>query len=138
MSHTAGPREPGASAIVEPPSAQVLDRNVLRDLLESLAQPATVAALYRKFVGNAAAFIHELRAQDNDARMETLHTLKGSAAMMGAGRLAALAMQLQAQSQSSTVQVAQAIQALEAELAEFRVAATAQLLELGASLDNSE
>jgi HPt (histidine-containing phosphotransfer) domain-containing protein len=116
----------------------VLDANVLRDLVESLAQPAAVAALYRKFVENAATFIGELRDQDDAARIDTLHTLKGSAAMMGAERIANIAMRLQAQWQCSSVQVTQAVQALEGELSRFRAEVTAQLLELGASLDVSD
>jgi len=116
----------------------VLDGNVLRDLVESLAQPAAVAALYRKFVENAATFIGELRDQDDAARIDTLHTLKGSAAMMGAERIANIAMHLQAQWQCSSVQVAQAVQVLEGELSRFRTEVAARLLELGASLDVSD
>jgi HPt (histidine-containing phosphotransfer) domain-containing protein len=134
MSHAANPRELGGTAIVEPScEIEVLDCNVFRDLLESLAQPAAVAALYRKFIGNAAAFICELRVQEDAARIDTLHTLKGSAAMMGATRMAKIAMHLQTQLQCSSVQVAQAIQELEGELVRFRLAVAAQLLELGVS-----
>lgn len=136
MSHAADPREPGASAILELLSAvDVLDRDMLRDLHESLVQPEAVAALYRKFVGNAAAFICDLRVQEDAARNETLHTLKGSAAMMGAKRIAKFAMHLQTQPQGSSVQVAQAIEALEGELARFRAAAAAELLQIGAALE---
>lgn len=127
----------------------MLDRGVLRDLYESLAQPEAVAALYRKFLGNAAAFICDLRVQEDAARTETLHTLKGSAAMMGATRIARLAMHLQTQLllriparelpaqqlQGSSVQVGQAVQALEGELARFRAAAAAELLQIGAALE---
>lgn len=134
MSHVADPRQPGASAILELSSAvDVLDRSVLHDLHESLAQPEAVAALYRKFLGNAAAFICDLRVQEDAARVETLHTLKGSAAMMGAKRIAKFAMHLQ--TQDGSVQVEQAIQALEAELARFRTAAAAELLQIGAALE---
>jgi HPt (histidine-containing phosphotransfer) domain-containing protein len=134
MSHTTDPREPETSAIVEASSQiEVLDSKVFHDLLESLADPVVVAGLYRKFVGNAAAFICELRVQEDVARLDTLHTLKGSAAMMGAKRMAALALQLQTQWHSSPVQVAQAIEQLEAELVKFRSAASAKLREVGAS-----
>jgi len=134
MLHPADPRQPGANASDEPSSeAEALDRTVLHDLLDSLGEPVAVAALYRKFVGNAATFIGELRDQEDAARVDTLHTLKGSAAMMGATRLANLAMRLQTQSQELSVQVAQAVQELEGELVRFRLAAAAELLELGIS-----
>jgi HPt (histidine-containing phosphotransfer) domain-containing protein len=123
MSHVADSREP------------VLDDRVFHDLHESLVQPAAVAALYRKFAGNAAAFIGELRSQENHARIDTLHTLKGSAAMMGATRIAKLATHLQAQLQCSSVQMAPAIEELAGELASFRSVVAARLLELGASLE---
>ena len=134
MSHAAAPRESGALAIAES-SSEVLDGNVFRELFESLGQPLAVAALYRKFAGNAAAFIGDLRDQDDDARVDTLHTLKGSAAMMGAGRMAKLAMQLQMQLPWPAVQVAQAIQELDGELVKFRLAAATRLLELGVPLE---
>lgn len=136
MSTIADPREPGTNAIVELLSeVEVLDGNVLHELHESLLQPPAVAALYRRFIGNAAAFICELRVQESHARSDTLHTLKGSAEMMGARRLATLATHLQAQLQCSSVQVAQATGQLEGELVRFRAAAAARLLELGAALD---
>ncbi|MBL8268841.1 Hpt domain-containing protein [Steroidobacter sp.] len=93
-----------------------------------------MAALYRKFVGNAALFIGELATQDAVARVETLHTLKGSAAMMGASRLAAEAAAWEVGAQQS-VQVEQAMTQLNAELAKFRVAAAERLRELGVSLE---
>jgi HPt (histidine-containing phosphotransfer) domain-containing protein len=111
----------------------VLDGSVFHELMESLSQAEAVAAVYRKFVENAAVFIAELRDQDATARIETLHTLKGSAAMMGATRMAELAAQLQAQ--GSSIQVEAAIQQLSGELETFRVAVASRLLALGASLD---
>ncbi len=111
MSH---PTDPAQS------SHNVLDAQVFQDLVESLQRPDTVAAVYRKFVENAAAFIAELRAQDAAARIETLHTLKGSAAMMGANSLAKLAADLQ--SQGEAVQVELATLRLTEELAKFRAA----------------
>lgn len=138
MSHAADPQEPGANAPLNSPvessAEEILDGHVFHDLLESLVQPLAVAALYRKFVGNAAAFIDELRDQGAAARIDTLHTLKGSAAMMGATRMAQLATHWQEQAQASPVQVARVIQELEGELARFRVAAAARLHEVGASL----
>jgi HPt (histidine-containing phosphotransfer) domain-containing protein len=112
----------------------VLDVDVLQDLLASLTQPLAVAAVYRKFVENAAEFIRELPNQDGAARVETLHTLKGSAAMLGAKCLAQLAARLQTEAEGSSVQVAQTMQALTEELAKFRSVAAARLADLGAPL----
>ena len=122
--------EPGAASAIES-SAKVLDVDVLHDLLGSLGQPAGVAAIYSKFIANAAGFIRELRTLDAVARVETLHTLKGSAAMVGAERLAALAARLEPQ---SSVQVEQAIQALASELAQFRAVVAAKFTALGAPI----
>ena len=113
-------------------STNVFDGAVFQELLESL-QIAAVAAIYRKFIESATGFIGELREQDAAARIETFHTLKGSAAMMGANRLSELAAQLQAQ--GSSVQVEAATGQLQAELDRFRGEAFARLLALGASLD---
>jgi HPt (histidine-containing phosphotransfer) domain-containing protein len=112
-------------------TAAVLDGKAFRELLESLRQPAALAAVYHKFIGNAAGFIRDLRAQDDAARVETLHTLKGSAAMMGARRMAQLAAHLQVQRQYSSVQFAEAIDELESELEKLRLAVDEQLLALG-------
>ena len=131
MSRPTDQREPGAFPTTEP-SVEVLDVAVLQDLLASLTDPVAVAALYRKFVVNAAEFIGELPHQDAAARIETLHTLKGSAAMLGAKSLAVLAAHRQAQAESSSIQVAQTIEELTAELAQFRAAAEAQLRAVGA------
>ena len=113
-------------------SYDALDGGMFQELLESLQRPDAVAAVYRKFIKNAAAFIGELRDQEPLARIETLHTLKGSAAMMGATRMANLAARLEAQ--GAAVQVAQAMQELEGELASFRTAAAGKLLAIGVSL----
>jgi len=114
---------------------EVLDASLFQDLLESLVAPAAVAAVYRKFLENGATFIRELASQDSGARIETLHTLKGSAAMMGANRISASAAQLQSQLHGSIVQVEQAAHQLEAELAKFRAAAEECLLAAGVTLD---
>ena len=113
-------------------STNVFDAAVFQELLESL-QTEAVVAIYRKFIENAAGFIDQLRAQDAAARVETFHTLKGSAAMMGANRMSELAAQLQAQ--GSTVQVEAAIRQLKEELERFRGEVSSRLLALGASLD---
>lgn len=128
MSYPTDPAGPARES-----SPNVLDVGVFHELHESLLQPEMVAAVYRKFIENAAVFINELRARDAAARIETLHTLKGSAAMMGATRMAELAAQLQAQ--GSAVQVEPAIQQLTGELQKFRAAVAGKLHALGASLD---
>lgn len=125
MSHSKDPAGPTIES-------NVLDVSVFQELVESLTQPEVVAALYRKFIENAAAFIGELRDQDVAARRETLHTLKGSAAMMGASDLSKLAADLEAQ--GAAVQVELATQQLSDELAKFRVAAASRLLALSASI----
>jgi HPt (histidine-containing phosphotransfer) domain-containing protein len=112
-----------------------LDAVVFQDLLESLVAPAAVAAIYCKFLGNAATFIRELASQDAAARVETLHTLKGSAAMLGANRLSTLAAQLQKELHGSLVQVESVARELDEELARFRAAAAARLLAEGVTLD---
>lgn len=128
MSHSADARS--GSAL----STDVLDAAVFEDLLESLAAPAAVAAIYRKFLGNAATFIRELITQDAAARVETLHTLKGSAAMLGANRMSTLADQRQKDLHGSLVQVENLARELDEELAKFRAAAAERLLAAGVTL----
>ena len=130
MSHSADAR-PGSAF-----SSDVLDAAVFEDLLESLAAPAAVAAIYRKFIGNAATFIRELTSQDGSAQVETMHTLKGSAAMLGANRVSMLAAQLQKDLHGSLVQVENVARELEEELAKFRAAASERLLAAGVTLDS--
>src|SRR5690606_33815996 len=111
MSRTTDRPQSAACPIVDPAieaSREVLDVDVLHDLLSSLNQPAAVAAVYRKFVANATHFIESLRGQQAAACIDTLHTLKGSAAMLGARCLAHRAERLQAQAERSAVQVDEA------------------------------
>lgn len=129
MSHSADAPSDGAG------SPEVFDASMFQDLLESLVAPAAVAAIYSKFLDNAATFIRELASQDSAARVEAMHTLKGSAAMLGANRISALAAKLQSQLHGSIVQVEQAAHELEDELAKFRVAAAERLLAAGVTLD---
>lgn len=114
---------------------EILDDSMFQDLLESLVEPAAVAAIYGRFLGNAATFIRELAGQDAAERVETMHTLKGSAAMLGANRMSALAAQLQTDLHGSLVQVEQAARELAAELETFRAAVTERLEAAGGSLD---
>src|SRR5688500_18782012 len=100
MSYSTDPAGPACNS-----STNVFDAAVFQELLESL-QIEAVAAIYRKFFENATGFIGELREQDAAARIETFHTLKGSAAMMGAKRMSELAAQLQAQGSSVQLEAA--------------------------------
>ena len=124
------PTNPAGPAIES--STNVFDVVVFQELVESL-QTEAAAAVYRKFVENAAGFIDELSAQNTQARVETFHTLKGSAAMMGASRMSELAAKLEAR--AATVQVELATQLLKGELEKFRAALASRLLQIGASLD---
>ena len=130
MSHPTDPAGPTSNS-----STNGFDGAVFQELLESL-QIDAVAAIYRKFIDNATGFIGELREQDAAARIETFHTLKGSAAMMGAKRMSELAAQLQAQ--GSSVQVEGATEQLKAELDRFRAEVSGRLLASGASLDTDQ
>lgn len=127
------PTDPAGPAIES--STNVFAVAVFQELVESL-QTEAAAAVYGKFLENAALFIGELPQQNTDARVETFHTLKGSAAMMGANRMAELAAKLQAQ--GGAVQIEVATQMLKDELEKFRAAVASRLLELGASLDTSQ
>jgi HPt (histidine-containing phosphotransfer) domain-containing protein len=107
----------------------VLDRHVFEELLATLGNDTgRVKNVYRKFVDSAAARLDELRHQPLTASAATFHALKGSAGMVGANRLAAVAARLQeaAPGLNGETRVA-AIGALEAELATFRRALSAQL-----------
>lgn len=106
-----------------------LDLDVLRELRRSLGdQPGTIAAIYRRFLVNAAIHIGDLRSQSNAQRASTLHTLKGSAAMVGARRIAELAGRLQPLFHENPNHPAEdAIRDLENELTTFRSALAAHV-----------
>lgn len=129
MSHSTDPAVPTIER-------NVLDADVFQELVESLAQPELVAAVFRKFIANAASFIGDLCHQDAAARIETLHTLKGSAAMMGAYSMSKLAAHHEAQ--GGSVQVEVATRQLSDELTKFRAAAASKLLALGVVLQPGE
>lgn len=127
MSYPTDPADPTSNSC-----SNVLDVAVFQELVESL-QADAAAAVYRKFVENAAAFIGELPDQNTAERVETFHTLKGSAAMMGANRMSETAAILQ--EQGSSVQVERATRELKDELDRFREQVSSRLEALGASLD---
>jgi HPt (histidine-containing phosphotransfer) domain-containing protein len=78
------------------PQAHVLDRHVFEELLATLGNDSVrVRNVYRKFVDSTAARLDEVRNQSVTDSAATFHALKGSASMVGANRLAALAAHLQ-------------------------------------------
>ena len=105
----------------------VLDRHVFEELLATLGNDTDrVRNVYRKFVDSAAARLEEVRHQSVMESAATFHALKGSASMVGANSLAALAATLQeaAPGLDNETKVS-AIGELEVELALFRDALAA-------------
>jgi HPt (histidine-containing phosphotransfer) domain-containing protein len=113
--------------------ARSLDTELFQELRESLGNElAVVVGIYRRFIENAAGSIAMCRRQTGAERASTLHTLKGSAAMVGATRLAALSARLQESLLEASGEVAEAgLQELESELTRFRAAVAAHLESLG-------
>jgi HPt (histidine-containing phosphotransfer) domain-containing protein len=110
------------------PLADVLDTKVFNDLHHAMiSRPDALAGVYRTFFGHSHKLIDTLRDQESAAREHTLHALKGSAAMLGARRLAAVAARLQHENLQSPALLAQAIETLEMELESFRRAIAARL-----------
>jgi HPt (histidine-containing phosphotransfer) domain-containing protein len=109
--------------------ALVLDVDLFQELRESLGnRPDVVASIYRRFLGTTASTLEELRRQTSATRATMLHALKGSAAMVGANRIAAVATRLQEAALHSSEEVAEAgVRELEGELTAFRLALTAHL-----------
>ena len=107
----------------------VLDRHVFEELLTTLGNDThRVRSLYRKFVDSAATRIDEVRHQSVTASAATFHALKGSAGMVGANRLAALAARLQEATPGLDEETkATAIRELAAELETFRRVLSVQL-----------
>jgi HPt (histidine-containing phosphotransfer) domain-containing protein len=105
----------------------VLDVSVFRELHVTLGSNTDrVRTVYAKFLDTAAKRIDELRHQPIAASLKTLHALKGSAGMVGASRLAALAARIQ----EATVDpqtLAVAIPDIESELTTFHGVLNAQL-----------
>lgn len=110
-----------------------LDQEAFDELHEGVCgQSKTIASLYDTFLNNAERLIETLGATEPDAvREKTLHTLKGSAAMMGATRIARLAAELQHRSATLDAQALQdAVKHLSSELTDVREAINAQLASL--------
>jgi HPt (histidine-containing phosphotransfer) domain-containing protein len=101
---------------------QILDGHVFEELLATLGNDVDrVRNVYRKFVDSAAARLEEVRHQTVTDSAATFHALKGSASMVGANRLAAVAARLQeaAPCLDNETKVS-GIGELDAELAAFR------------------
>jgi HPt (histidine-containing phosphotransfer) domain-containing protein len=111
-----------------------IDPEVFNEIYESVGeQVSTVASLYDTFINNALRLIAALKASESDAaREKTLHTLKGSAAMMGAARIARLAGDLQQTCATMPAETLRDfIDQLDAEVDLMRRAVEAQLAALG-------
>lgn len=114
-------------------ASPVLDAGLFQELRESLGDELhVVAGIYTRFLGNSAKSIEESRRQTGAVRAATLHTLKGSAAMVGATRIAGVAGRLQETLLHAPAEVAEAaLLELESELTRFRHALAAHLKFLG-------
>ena len=112
----------------------VLDRHVFEELLVTLGNDThRVRSVYRKFIDSAATRLDEVRHQPVMASAATFHALKGSAGMVGANRIAAVAARLQDAGPGLNEEAkAGAIGEIEAELETFRRALNAQLESLPA------
>lgn len=73
-----------------------LDTTLFRELLGSFAGDLDIViSIYCTFIATTMKLIGSLPDQDCATQARTLHTLKGSAAMVGAERIARLAARLQ-------------------------------------------
>lgn len=111
-----------------------LDPEVFDELHESLCgQANTLGSLYETFLSNATGLVESLRATEAGSSCEkTLHTLKGSAAMMGAARIARLAAELQHTCATlDDDRLKDAIHQLDAELGSMRRAVDVRLASVG-------
>ena len=121
-------RAPGAQS---GGSAPIFDTNALQALVEDLGRDGA-AAILRTFLDDAAGRLAELATAANQAAHRHLHSLKSSAASVGAKQLAELARDMEARLQSGgaaidLAHIAELDQALDA----FRVTSEIEAL-LGA------
>nr|WP_298726031.1 Hpt domain-containing protein [uncultured Steroidobacter sp.] len=103
---------------------RVLDTTLFGELLGSFAGDLDIViSIYRTFVGTTIQLIDALPDQDCATQTRTLHTLKGSAAMVGAERIAQLAARLHRVAASSVHPIVKTrIDELTGELDSFREA----------------
>ena len=113
--------------------ARALDTELFEELHESLGNELDiVAGLYRRFMDNAASSVAASLRQSGAERASTLHTLKGSAAMVGAIRIAHLSAHLQESLLEAHSEEAEiAIRELDGEISRFRAALDSHLKSLG-------
>jgi HPt (histidine-containing phosphotransfer) domain-containing protein len=106
----------------------VLDAALFRELLGSFAGDLEIViSIYRTFIRTTMQLVESLPTQDCATQARTLHTLKGSAAMVGADRIADLALRLQHVAANSIHPIVKTrIDELIGELAMFRGALRAQ------------
>ena len=116
-------------------SRPALDIELFQELLESLGNELdAVARIYGRFIDSATSKVELSLGQSAAERPATLHALKGSAAMVGATRIAALSERLQENLLGLPGEAAEAaIRELEAELTTFRHALATHLESLGHS-----
>lgn len=117
------------------PAPLVFDTSVFQELLETLAGDLDlVVSIYRTFLSTAATLIGSLTVQNCATQTATLHTLKGSASMVGAERMALLAARLQQVAAKSVHPVIKTrIEELTGELAVFRSVINAHVQSCGYS-----
>lgn len=126
--HKKSPGTQAQDAHTSEADVPVLDLGVFNELYATLGRSAErVRNVYVKFQDSAAQRLEELRQQPVAATAKTLHALKGSAGMVGANRLAALAARLhEATVETGTVPLS-AIDRIDAALTEFRETLRSQL-----------
>ncbi len=118
----------------------MLDRHVFEELVATLGNDtARLRRVYHKFVDSTLARLEELRNQSVIESAATFHALKGSASMVGANRLAALAAEFQeaAPGLDNETKVSAVIE-LESQLALFRSALGPLLEGLSSPSQDSE
>jgi HPt (histidine-containing phosphotransfer) domain-containing protein len=110
-------------------SIPAFDLQVYEDLLAALGNDVSrVNNLFRKFIEGTATRLDEIRRQSATEYAASFHALKGSASMVGAGRLAAAASKFQDTAPGMNGEtLAAAIEELETELEAFRVQWNARL-----------
>jgi HPt (histidine-containing phosphotransfer) domain-containing protein len=109
------------------PDLPPLDVGIFKELHATLGGDSDrVRNVYTKFLDTAAQRIEELRHQPIAESRRTLHALKGTAAMVGATRLAALAGRLQ-EAPTTDETLAQGIGDIEVELTHFQYALSEEL-----------
>jgi HPt (histidine-containing phosphotransfer) domain-containing protein len=107
----------------------ILDQDMFQELQETTGpSPDSIATIYTTFTANASRTIASLPLETLTAREEKLHILKGSAAMVGAARIAKLAADLHAVCADLPAHAMEAgIRHLEDELGVFRHVIDARL-----------